>query len=274
MSSLDDLELLRVERELIQAIAQTESLLGPEELAALDRRQQPHQRFPGQAARVFRSRAGGGLDQAESTWATTEQERVTDVMDPTLPGPNYGRLPSWESEPSSKAMSETTVMAALQKEYQAADVNGDGVLQPLEMVGLLTQVPFNLSYREAAAVVNETDVNQDNLISFEEFAPTVLNLLAALRIESNSQRAEIEGGDHLRRYLTQALQAADTCDGVETEGRATPMAIARVLGTSGLRFSDATTLDVILSFDLDRDGCLPIEASLTPRMACGALLLT
>jgi len=113
-------------------------------------------------------------------------------------------------------------------------------------------------------VVNETDRNRDNRIDFNEFAPTAMSLLGALRVEENSMLADAEGGEHLRRYLVQSLAQVDRWDGA-SDGKATPMAIARCVGSSGLRFSDAVTLGVILSFDLDKDGCLSI-ASFADRL--------
>jgi len=154
MAGLDDLQLRRVERELVQAIEATESLLGPEELAALDRRrQQPHSRFPGKTPLVY---APVVRTANKAGWATAVGPERTDPVDPSLPGPNYGRLPArgendherhevehrseeGSGEASLKAEA-TRMMAALHKEYEAADVNGDGVLQPLEMIGLLTKV--------------------------------------------------------------------------------------------------------------------------------------
>lgn len=51
-------------------------------------------------------------------------------------------------KPVAGAFDESTemIIELLRGAYEAGDVNEDGVLQPLEFVGLLAQPPFGLSY--------------------------------------------------------------------------------------------------------------------------------
>jgi len=171
VSSLDDIELRQLEEALTKAVAAPAASFQGIEDG---RRIQPHRRFA---------------------------PRSSAISNDTLAHLKLGL----------GSLSEEELLSMLRKQYDNADVNGDGLLQPLEMVGWLTQEPFHLAYPQAAALTQASDGNGDGEIDFQEFVPTALALLAVAQGQSaviGSGSLDVKEG-LLRSMILEALDGGD-----------------------------------------------------------------
>ena len=79
--------------------------------------------------------------------------------------------------PSSAASQKAPAADYLQKLFENADTNSDGVLSPDEFSVLLGRSGFNFPDDVIAALTKAADVNGDGVLQYDEFVPTILGLL-------------------------------------------------------------------------------------------------
>ena len=93
------------------------------------------------------------------------------------PGKGTGSTASKSKLAHASTFTTEQLESYLQKLFQIADVNGDGVLQPDELTKLLQMCGFELSAEEIAQFVSAADTNHDGVIEYEEFLPVASKML-------------------------------------------------------------------------------------------------
>eukprot|EP00656_Telonema_subtile_P050768 TRINITY_DN6660_c0_g1_i1.p1 TRINITY_DN6660_c0_g1~~TRINITY_DN6660_c0_g1_i1.p1 ORF type:complete len:299 (+),score=51.84 TRINITY_DN6660_c0_g1_i1:282-1178(+) len=90
--------------------------------------------------------------------------------------------------------------------FEMGDINGDGVLSPMEFARILRAAKLDLSASEVLAVMKEADKDCDGQIDYTEFAPCVQGLVEQRRAVHG--RGLRESGDaHWRDMSEEELQA-------------------------------------------------------------------
>ncbi len=89
-------------------------------------------------------------------------------------------------------MTEAELTEVLFKIFQDADKDGSGALDPDEFVKCLQSTDIGFTQAEVDLMANSVDVNQDELIDFQEFAPLAYSLL--VQVIANQIQDENDGG--------------------------------------------------------------------------------
>jgi len=152
-------------------------------------------------------------------------------------------------------MSTQMIIELLREQYNHADTNGDGLLQPLEVVGMLVQPPYSLSHAEAAAITVQGDINGDGAIDFDEFCPTVLSLLAAMKGTNKAKRVSVDASEN--GHFAYALRS--WFYNMEESGAMTPIRLANELSKSGLKLAPSVILELVAGADVDGNGLIDYE---------------
>merc|ERR1712166_456013 len=69
----------------------------------------------------------------------------------------------------------------LEKLFQIGDTNGDGVLQPVEFLELLTRAGLRFPAKLVLKLFLEADTNGDGVIEYDEFMPAMLAVIASMK---------------------------------------------------------------------------------------------
>lgn len=148
--------------------------------------------------------------------------------------------------------------------FEIGDTNGDGVLQPRELAQLLQLTGFNLDASTILDVVQAADVDGDGLIQYEEFVPLVRKMLAeeGAKARSSSPEGANPNLDHskldgaqLGTYLTELFKIADT----NGDGVLQATEYVSLMRLSGLKFSDELVLKGLIEADTNQDGVIDYE---------------
>ena len=94
-------------------------------------------------------------------------------------GQTRAAAPAKAAEAAMPKLSEVPapmVIDYLTKLFVIGDVNGDGVLSPMEFADLLGRSGFNLRPEVILKLLREADTTHDNEIDYEEFIPAMLQL--------------------------------------------------------------------------------------------------
>ena len=133
--------------------------------------------------------------------------------------------------------------------FGAADENGDGVLQPIELSQVLTESGFKLSATTVLDIVLAADVDENGVIEYDEFVAVVAEMMQQpVDSDTDSSDEEEEAAfewsdltdgqldDYLRRLYFLADQNGD--------GVLQPQEYVKLMRLSGLSFSDEVILEV------------------------------
>merc|ERR1712086_907792 len=145
----------------------------------------------------------------------------------------------------------------LKELFAAADENGDGVLQPTEMVNALELSGFNIPAGTILDVVAAADVNGDGVIDYDEFVPAVSELLQAQKQQAAPTDAPVVNWkdfapEELDLYLKNLFKIA----GENGDGVLQPNEYVKLMRLSGLKFPDETILEGFSKADTNGDGVL------------------
>merc|ERR1711865_576623 len=141
--------------------------------------------------------------------------------------------------------------------FKVADENGDGVLQPTEMVTLLQLSGFNIPAGTILDMVAAADVNGDGVIDYEEFVPVVRQLMQAQKQQAAPTDAPVVNWkdfapEELDLYLKNLFRIADE----NGDGVLQPNEYVKLMRLSGLKFPDETILEGFSKADTNGDGVL------------------
>ena len=150
----------------------------------------------------------------------------------------------------------------LQGLFSIADTNGDGVLQPTELVKLLSMCGFELSSTQILDVMTEADVNGDGVIDYEELVPVAASLLKVVKDGKGSSDAVTPKyawsdvpAEELDAYLRKLFAIADE----NGDGVLQPQEYVKLMRLSGLGFPDELILQGFTEADTNQDGVIQYE---------------
>jgi len=102
--------------------------------------------------------------------------------------PDVGEgVPMWDEVPADM------LERYLEKLFQIGDTNGDGVLQPQEFLELLTRAGLRFPANLVLKLFLEADTNGDGVIEYDEFMPAMLDVIAAMKGESEALNQNDQG---------------------------------------------------------------------------------
>jgi Ca2+-binding EF-hand superfamily protein len=158
--------------------------------------------------------------------------------------------------PNLEDVPEEMLERYLQKLFQIADTNGDGVLQPDEFANLLQKSGFNFPPSMVARLVDAADINYDGVIEYDEFVPAMISILRDDEVVDNQMPALADVPPAmLENYLGKLFAVGDT----NGDGVLQPSELARLLELSGFNFSPAEVKAVVSAADTNRDGVIDYE---------------
>lgn len=143
--------------------------------------------------------------------------------------------------------------------FEIGDTNGDGVLQPAELAKLLKLTGFNLDSGAILDIVQAADVDGDGLIQYDEFVPIVRDMLSkppAAKKGPEGANPNLDfkklKANELEAYLTQLFKIADA----NGDGVLQPTEYVQLMRLSGLKFSDDMVLQGLTEADTNQDGVI------------------
>jgi calmodulin len=161
--------------------------------------------------------------------------------------------------------------------FAIADTNQNGVLEKNEVATLLQLTGFKFDKATVTELVEMADLNGDGTIDYDEFVPTMINLLneapsagaysgvkAALRGASRIDDEDDADGpldfdefddEQQERYFKRLFQIGD----VNGDGVLEPYEVKRLLQICGFPLDDDTIDEVVELADLNHDGVIEYE---------------
>merc|ERR1712166_1194883 len=187
--------------------------------------------------------------------------------------PDVGEgVPMWDEVPADM------LERYLAKLFQIGDTNGDGVLQPVEFLELLTRAGLRFPANLVLKLFLEADTNGDGVIEYDEFMPAMLAVIAAMKDGAVTQAAEsFEIGmpnpadvpaDMMVDYLQKLFKIADSND----DGVLSPVEFAELLSRSGFNFPDHMIIQMIKAADVNEDGVIEYEEFVPAMMGLAAAM--
>jgi calmodulin len=156
-------------------------------------------------------------------------------------------------------VSQASMDNYLKNLFEIGDTNGDGVLQPAELAKLLKLTGFNLESGAILDIVQAADVDGDGLIQYDEFVPIVRDMLAnppAAKKGPEGANPNLDfqklKANELEAYLTQLFKIADA----NGDGVLQPTEYVQLMRLSGLKFSDDMILQGLTEADTNQDGVI------------------
>ena len=145
------------------------------------------------------------VQAAAETQLSASQDRVNPRASRADRGGARATVQSWDAY---TAQQQITYLRRL---FAMADANGNGVLEPEEMRGVLTRSGFAFSKEQVEALVSAADVNEDGVVDFEEFVPVAVSLLGGDRVCYNaaipSQNEQVEQTEQSADEMLQEIFA-------------------------------------------------------------------
>jgi len=223
-------------------------------------------------------------------------DEFVNLMMSVLGAAQDGRLGNADS-PKKKAIDASKLDDAVLEKYlrrlfTIADQNGDGVLEPVELVRLLDMCGLDISHDEILALFESADTNKDGVILYEEFLPKALQIIkgsvketfavvgrksskpekqkkakAAAAVVPAAQSTMPNLGEvppeMLERYLTKLFQVGDiNGDGVLSYGE-----MAALLERSGFNLTPNQISDLVTASDTDGDRVISYQEFISVAMA-------
>ena len=148
----------------------------------------------------------------------------------------------------------------LKELFKIGDKNGDGVLQPSELVKLLGLCGFGLNSSQILDLVSKADTNGDGVIEYDEFVPVATALLrkpaAPARTASAGKVSWASlAGDELAGYLKGLFDIADA----NKDGVLQLPEFVKLMRLSGLGFDDDVILKGFTAADTNQDGVIDAD---------------
>merc|ERR1712086_736030 len=142
-------------------------------------------------------------------------------------------------------------------------MGGDGVLQPVEFLELLTRAGLRFPANLVLKLFLEADTNHDGVIEYDEFMPAMLAVIASMKDGITTAAAEEFAmpnpadvpADMMADYLQKLFKVADSND----DGVLSPIEFAELLSRSGFNFPDHVILSLVKAADVNEDGVIEYE---------------
>merc|ERR1711865_745731 len=180
--------------------------------------------------------------------------------------PDVGEgVPMWDEVPADM------LERYLEKLFQIGDTNGDGVLQPVEFLELLTRAGLRFPANLVLKLFLEADTNHDGVIEYDEFMPAMLAVIesmkdgitdAAVEEFAMPNPADVPA-DMMADYLQKLFKVADSND----DGVLSPIEFAELLSRSGFNFPDHVILSLVKAADVNEDGVIEYEEFVPAMLA-------
>merc|ERR1711871_1905151 len=188
-----------------------------------------------------------------------EYDEFIPAMKAIIAGAKQASAPS--GMPDLKDVPPLMLEKYLNKLFQVADRNGDGVLQPEEFANLLSRSGFNFTQQQIATIIDAADVNKDGVIEYEEFVPAMSALLQGDFLSSPSQSEnampaiEDVPPEMLKRYLKKLFAVGD----VNGDGVLQPEEMSRLLELSGFNLAPSQVAAIVDEADVNKDGVIEYD---------------
>merc|ERR1712086_362176 len=143
-------------------------------------------------------------------------------------------------------------------------MGGDGVLQPVEFLELLTRAGLRFPAKLVLKLFLEADTNHDGVIEYDEFMPAMLDVIAAMKDSITDAAVEEFAmpnpadvpADMMADYLQKLFKVADSND----DGVLSPIDFAELLTRLNLDFPDHVILSLVDAADVNGDGVIDYQA--------------
>ena len=105
-------------------------------------------------------------------------EFVPIALDLLIPQPAPAPFPLCVNPlPRVEELSEEQLLEYLRELFSAADLDGNGVVHPSELLELLRLSGLGFSEQQLQSVMEAADANEDEVIDFQEFVPVATAVL-------------------------------------------------------------------------------------------------
>ena len=100
-----------------------------------------------------------------------------------------------------------TLMSIMFSVFQGADADGSGALSRKEFQACLKNAKLGLSRKDINLLMAEADLNEDGLVSYDEFVPLCFDILVERFKYDMLQNKSLQSNDELTSALLEAFQA-------------------------------------------------------------------
>jgi len=136
----------------------------------------------------------------------------------------------------------------IRKMFMESDVDNNGVLDKGEFLACMRQLDFGLTTKEINYTLTQVDVNNDGLVSYEEFIPFAVEILVSIFADKMLEDQTDAGAPGSREFFADALAKFD---GSNT-GRLTIDQLRDALASTGL--STIQVHSIVQEATIGKDG--------------------
>jgi len=138
-----------------------------------------------------------------------------------------------------------SVERLIRKVFMESDVDNNGVLDKGEFLACIRQLDFGLTTKEINFLLSTVDINNDGLVSYEEFCPMANDILVKLIADKS---LESHTNEDQRKFFDEALSKFDE----HKTGRLTIDQLRDALASTGL--STIQVHSIVQEATIGRDG--------------------
>ncbi|MEW5305686.1 MAG: hypothetical protein WDW36_008209 [Sanguina aurantia] len=146
--------------------------------------------------------------------------------------------------------------AMVEKVFRRADANGNGMLEKHEFRTALLKAGVGFTRKDINLVMSQVDVDDDGLISYQEFVPLCFQILVERFKDELLTNQVLNSHDSLQEMLLAAFQEADV-EGGGTLSQRTLKSLLTQLSYNSLGLTALQVLSLVGQAPLNPDGLVP-----------------
>lgn len=152
-----------------------------------------------------------------------------------------------------RGMTRGELDATFRRVFDAADADGNGVLDPSEFLAALHSADLGLSKKEINALLSESDVNEDGVVEYEEFVPLCFEVLVERAKNKQLESDALASPDAITRLLLDVFVAADEAGRGSLTVRQIKSCLRYLVAEDELALSPAQIVSVVAECEVSHD---------------------